>query len=151
MKITSKVLGKGLEKALSNLIRSNQKAFVNGRSIFDPIRTIDDIVDYTKRNNWSGILIAIAFEKPFDTLDKTVVYEDLELEKKKNKSLYLEMTRPAYHKKKYLIQICSLFSNLLVSVLADIILLGDNSLHEKDSQNTVFVNLSKFRVYIFWL
>lgn len=69
MKITSKVLGKGLEKALSNLIRSNQKAFVNGRSIFDPIRTIDDIVDYTKRNNWSGILIAIGFEKAFDTLD----------------------------------------------------------------------------------
>jgi len=30
----------------------------------------------------------------------------------------------------------------------DIILLGDNSLHEKDSQNTVFVNLSKFWVYI---
>ena len=71
---------KGLEKALSNLIRSNQKAFVNGRSIFDPIRTIDDIVDYTKRNNWSGILIAIGFEKASDTLDRTVVYEDLELE-----------------------------------------------------------------------
>ena len=44
----------------------------------------------------------------------------------------------------YLIQICSVFSNLLV----EIILLGDNSLHEKDSQNTVFVNLSKFWVYI---
>jgi len=82
-KITSKVLGKGLEKALSNLIRSNQKAFVNGRSIFDPIRTIDDIVDYTKRNNLSGILIAIGFEKASDTLDRTVVYEDLELEKEK--------------------------------------------------------------------
>ena len=85
VKITSKVLGKGLEKALSNLIRSNRKAFVNGRSIFDPIRTIDDIVDYTKRNNCSGIPIAIGFEKPFDTLDKTVVYE---LEKKKIR-LYL--------------------------------------------------------------
>ena len=60
---------KGLEKALSNLIRSKQKAFVKGRSIFDPITTIDDIVDYTKRNNWSGILIAIGFEKAFDTLD----------------------------------------------------------------------------------
>ena len=47
-KITSIVLGKDLEKALSNLIRSNQKAFVKGRSIFDPSTTIDDmIVDYT--------------------------------------------------------------------------------------------------------
>ena len=40
-----------------------------GRSIFDAIRTIDDIVDYTKRNSWSGFVIAIDFEKAFDTLD----------------------------------------------------------------------------------
>ena len=33
------------------------------------IRTIDDIVDYTEQNSWSGILIAIDFEKAFDTLD----------------------------------------------------------------------------------
>ena len=89
MKIASKVLGKGLEKALSSLIRCNQKAFVNRRSIFDPIRTIDDIVDYTKRNNWWGILIAIGFEKASDTLDRTVVYEDLELEKKKKIKVFI--------------------------------------------------------------
>lgn len=52
-KITSKALAKALKKALPYLIRSNQKAFVKGRSIFDPIRIIDDIVYYTKRNNWS--------------------------------------------------------------------------------------------------
>ena len=38
-------------------------------SIFDAIRTIDDIVDYTKRSNWSGFMIAIDFEKAVDTLD----------------------------------------------------------------------------------
>ena len=37
--------------------------------MFDAIRTIDDIVDYTKRNSWSGFMIAIDFEKAFDTLD----------------------------------------------------------------------------------
>ena len=42
---------------------------VKRRSIFDAIRTIDDIVDYTKWNIWSGIMIAIDFEKAFDTLD----------------------------------------------------------------------------------
>ena len=53
---------------MPNLIHPSQNAFVKGRSIFDAIRTIDDIVDYTERNNnWSGFMID--FEKAFDTLD----------------------------------------------------------------------------------
>ena len=40
-----------------------------GPYLHDAIRTIDDIVDYTKRNSWSGILIPIDFEKAFDTSD----------------------------------------------------------------------------------
>ena len=53
-KIISKVLAKRLEKVLPNLIHPSQNAFVKGRSIFDAIRSIDDIVDYTKRNSWLG-------------------------------------------------------------------------------------------------
>ena len=43
-----------------------------GRSIFDAIRTIDKIVDYTKQKRWSGsgfMTFSIDFEKAFDTLD----------------------------------------------------------------------------------
>ena len=58
-----------LEKVLPNLIHTNQNAFVKGRSIFDAVRSIDDIVDYSKRNGWSGILVAIDFEKAFDTVN----------------------------------------------------------------------------------
>ena len=69
-KIISKVLAKRLEMVLPNLIHPNQNAFVKDRSIFDAIRTIDDIVDYTERKSWSGFMIAIDFEKAqFDTLD----------------------------------------------------------------------------------
>ena len=68
-KIISKVLANRLEKVLPNLIHSNQNAFVKGRSIFDAIRSIDDIVDYSKRNGWAGMLVAIDFEKAFDTVN----------------------------------------------------------------------------------
>ena len=54
---------------MPNLIHPSQNSFVKGRSIYDAIRMIDDIVDYTKRNSWSGFMIAIDFEKAFDTLD----------------------------------------------------------------------------------
>ena len=47
----------------------SQSAFVKGRSIFDAIRTVNDIVDYTKRDSWSGFMIAIDFEKAFNALD----------------------------------------------------------------------------------
>ena len=66
-KIASKTLAKRLEKVLPEIIHSNQNAFVKGRSLFDAIRTIDDVMEYTKEE-LCGILVAIDFEKAFDTL-----------------------------------------------------------------------------------
>ena len=68
-KIISKVLANRLENVLPKLIHPNQNAFVKGRSIFDAVRTIDDILDYTKGNSWSGMLVAVDFEEAFDTLN----------------------------------------------------------------------------------
>ena len=67
--IISKVLANRLEKVLPNLIHSNQNAFVKGRSIFDAVTSIDDIVHYSKWNGWVGILVAIDFEKAFNTVN----------------------------------------------------------------------------------
>ena len=61
-KIISKVLAKRLEKVLPYIIHADQNAFVKGRSIFDALRIIDDVVDYTKRNCLPGILIGIDFK-----------------------------------------------------------------------------------------
>ena len=66
-KIASKTLAKRLEKVLPEIIHSNQNAFVKRRSLFDAIRTIDDVMEYTKEKELSGILVAIDFEKAFDT------------------------------------------------------------------------------------
>ena len=72
-----KALAKRLEKVLPYIIQANQNASVKGRSIFDALQTIDDIVDYTKRNCLPGILIAIDFEKAFDTLKFNILIRTL--------------------------------------------------------------------------
>ena len=76
-KIISKVLAKRLEKVLPVIIHADQNAFVKGGSVFDAVRTIDDMVGFTKRNNLSGLLIAIDFEKAFDTLNLNVLFRAL--------------------------------------------------------------------------
>ena len=48
----------------------SQNAFVKGRSILDAVRTINDILEFEKRNNRNGILVAIDFEKAFDSLNR---------------------------------------------------------------------------------
>ena len=50
---------------------------IKGRSIFDAIRTIDDILEHAKRNNRAGILVAIDFEKAFDSLNQTFLVKVL--------------------------------------------------------------------------
>ena len=39
------------------------------RSIFDAIRTIDDVLEYTEQSGQSGIIVTIDFKKAFDSLD----------------------------------------------------------------------------------
>ena len=76
--IGSKALCKPLEKVLPDIIHYNQNAFVQGRSIFDAIRTIDDIMEYTKIMKLSGFLITIDFEKVFDSVNHSFLIKTLE-------------------------------------------------------------------------
>ena len=68
-KLASKTLAKRLEKVLPEVIHFNQNAFVKGRKIFDAVRTIDYVIDYAKYKDIPGILVAIDFEKAFDSLN----------------------------------------------------------------------------------
>ena len=45
-KIASKALAKRLENVLPEVIHLDQIAFVKGRTIFDAIRTIDDVTEH---------------------------------------------------------------------------------------------------------
>ena len=68
-KLASKTLAKHLEKVLSEVIHFNQNALVKGRTIFDAIRTINDVIEYARYKDLPGILIALDFEKAFDSLN----------------------------------------------------------------------------------
>ena len=68
-KLASKTLAKRLEKVLPEVIHFNQNAFAKGRTIFDAVTTIDDVIGYARYKDIAGILVAIDFEKAFDSLN----------------------------------------------------------------------------------
>jgi len=51
------------------IVHHNQNGFIKGKSIFDAFRTIDDILELAETTKRSGILVAIDFEKAFDSLN----------------------------------------------------------------------------------
>ena len=69
VKIGTKAIGKTLEKVLPEIIHHNQNAYVKGRTIFDAVRTIDDIISLTASKDISSLLVAIDFEKAFDSVN----------------------------------------------------------------------------------
>ena len=68
-KIASKTLAKRLENVPPEIIHFDQSAFVKARTIFDAIRTIDDGIEHTISGDISGIIVALDFEKAFDSLN----------------------------------------------------------------------------------
>ena len=54
---------------LASKTLTNARAFVKGRTIFDAVRTIDDMIEHAKYKDITGILVAIDFEKAFDSLN----------------------------------------------------------------------------------
>jgi len=70
VKIASKALAIRLAKVLPEIIQVNQYAYnyVKNRTIFDAVRTIDEIMEYTKIKQMPGLMVAFDFEKAFDSL-----------------------------------------------------------------------------------
>ena len=68
VKIASKALATRLVKVLLYIINEDQYAYVKGRTISDAVRTIDDIMELTKIEQLPGLMVALDFEKAFDSL-----------------------------------------------------------------------------------
>jgi len=60
-----------LEKVLPFVINEDQYAYSctsKNRTISDAVRSIDDIMEYTRINQLPGLMVEIYFEKSFDSL-----------------------------------------------------------------------------------
>ena len=77
MKIGSKAIAKRLEAVLPRVIHHNQCAYVKDRTICDAVRSIEDILDYTKRYQIEGRLISIDFKKAFDSVSRDFLFRTL--------------------------------------------------------------------------
>ena len=77
VKICSKAIAKKLENVLPNIIHHNQCAYVKGRTIFDAVRTIEDVMEFSERYNIEGKMICIDFKKAFDTVSRDFLFRTL--------------------------------------------------------------------------
>ena len=67
-KILSTCIAARIQRVLPSIIHHSQKGFIKGRYIGDNIRTLYDILAYTKAEDLPGLIIAIDFEKAFDSV-----------------------------------------------------------------------------------
>jgi hypothetical protein len=78
-KIITKTLANRIKKVLPSVINPDQVAYLKNRFIGQNIRTIFDIMGYTKLMDKKGIIAFLDFEKAFDTIRWDVIYDALTL------------------------------------------------------------------------
>jgi hypothetical protein len=78
-KIVTKILANRIKKVLTTVINPDQVAYLKKRFIGQNIRTIFDIMGYTKLTDKNGIIAFLDFEKAFDTIRWEVIYDALKL------------------------------------------------------------------------
>jgi hypothetical protein len=76
--ILTKTLATRLKKVLPEVINEDQVAYLKERFIGQNIRTIIDIMDFTRLNNKPGFVAFLDFEKAFDTVNWNVIQQTLE-------------------------------------------------------------------------
>ena len=79
VKIASKAIANRIRKCLPDLIHFNQTAYVSNRYIGDTLRSLIDIMNYTRDMNIPGLLLFVDFEKAFDSIEWSYMFEILKV------------------------------------------------------------------------
>ena len=77
VKIGSKTIAKRLQNVLRNIIHFNQCAYVKGTTIFDAVKTIEDVMEFSKRYSFDGRMVCLDFKKAFDTVSRDFLFRTL--------------------------------------------------------------------------
>ena len=76
-KIGSKALATRNEKVLPEIIHESRCAYVKRRTIFDAVRSINDVMEYTKLHNIPGLITTFDFKKALDSLSWKYLFNTL--------------------------------------------------------------------------
>lgn len=76
-KILTKILAKRIREVLDEVILTDQLGFMKGRNIGEAIRIIDDMIFHTSQFDLPGFLLAIDFEKAFDSVSQSFLQKTL--------------------------------------------------------------------------
>ena len=68
-----------IRSILQDIISGNQFAFVPNRNIDEPLRFLSDILEYTQKEQVSGILFAADYAAAFDSLHHAFIISTLKL------------------------------------------------------------------------
>ena len=71
-KILAKSLALRLSSVIQSIVEEDQTGYISGnRSISNNLRLIDDVIEYLKYKQKPGILLALDFQKAYDSISKT--------------------------------------------------------------------------------
>ena len=77
-KLISSCITNRMRKVLSRVISTEQKGFLEGRSIADCTRLMFDLINSCQVNNIDGLILLVDFEKAFDSLSWNFIQEALQ-------------------------------------------------------------------------
>ena len=78
LKICSAVISNRLKPVLVDLISQTQKGFLKGRYIGECTRLIFDLIEKLEEDDIPVLLVLLAFEKAFDTVEWSFLYQTLQ-------------------------------------------------------------------------
>ena len=76
-KILAHILASRIKPILPNIINESQTGYVQGRSICQNIRLVQDVIAYAKSVNQTGLLLFLDFEKAFDSIEWQFIWRTL--------------------------------------------------------------------------
>ena len=76
-KIISACIASRIKKVLPKIIHHSQKGFMKGRYIGENIRLLYDMLEHTEKANIPGLIVAVDFEKAFDSVSWNFIKRSL--------------------------------------------------------------------------